>query len=91
MTREEYIGIVNENIEDNDKAVKVLEAFDDYVKENDGENLRGEIEKLTGERDDILRRYRERFSEGNTVEDNTGGSLVEDEDEDEIIDIKELD
>lgn len=93
MTREEFISVINENIEDNEKAVKVLEAFDDYSKGIDVEGLSAEIEKIRSEKDEILARYRERFSEGNTVgePDNSDETTTEDEDEDEIIDIKELD
>ena len=93
MTREEFISVINENIEDNEKAVKVLEAFDDYSKGIDVEGLSAEIEKIRGEKDEILARYRERFSEGNTAgePDNSDETTTEDEDEDEIIDIKELD
>ena len=93
MTREEFIRIVNENIEDNERAVIVLEAFDDYSKGIDVDGLSAEIERIRGEKDEILARYRERFSEGNTVSepDNSKETRTEDEDEEEIIDIKELD
>lgn len=95
MTKEEVIAAINEGIEDNEKAVKVLEAFDDYVKENNTAELQAKLDAMTGERDDALRRYRERFTAGSTVEEETGGSLVEPEVEKEVtdenvIDVEEL-
>ena len=90
MTKEEVISMINDSIEDNEKAVKILEAFDDYTKENDTITLQGEITRLEGERDDVLRRYRERFAEGETVTEETGGSEVEPETEEEIIDVDEI-
>lgn len=92
MTKEEFIAVINENIEDDTKAVVFLEAFDDYVKTNDSETLKGEIARLESERDDVLRRYRERFSAGETVTepDNADASVTIDEDEEEVIDVKEL-
>lgn len=91
MTKEEVIAAINEGIEDNEKAVKVLEAFDDYVKENNTAELQAALDKMTGERDDALRRYRERFSAGSTVDDETGGSLVEPEVEPEVTDENVID
>lgn len=95
MTKDEVIAIINEGIEDNDKAVKVLEAFDDYVKENDVSELQAKLDAMTGERDDVLRRYRERFTAGEPGTEETGGSLVEAEVEpegtdEEVIDVEEL-
>lgn len=96
MTKDEVIAIINEGFseEDNAKAVKILEAFDDYVKENDTAALQAALDSMTGERDDALRRYRERFTAGSTADEETGGSLVEPEVEkevtEEVIDIEEL-
>lgn len=90
MTKEEVIAIINEGIEDNEKAVKVLEAFDDFVKENDTTEMQAELESMTSERDEILQRYRERFSAGNTVDEPDQGSEVEEEKEEEVIDVTEL-
>jgi hypothetical protein len=94
MTKEEVIAIINEGIEDNEKAVKVLEAFDDYTKENDMSELQAKLDTVTGERDDALRRYRERFTAGSTVDEETGGSQVEPEVEpeetDDVIDVEKL-
>lgn len=94
MTKEEVIAAINEGIEDNEKAVKVLEAFDDYVKENNMEELQAKLDAMTSERDDALRRYRERFTAGSTADEETGGSLVEPEVETEtdenVVDVEEL-
>ena len=90
MTKEEVIAIINEGIEDNEKAVKVLEAFDDYVKENDMSGMQAKLDEMTAARDEILTRYRERFSAGNTVDEPDQGSEVEEEKEEEVIDITEL-
>lgn len=97
MTKDEVIAIINEGFseEDNEKAVKILEAFDDYVKENDVSELQAKLDAMTGERDDALRRYRERFTAGSTADEETGGSLVEPETElevtdEEVIDVEEL-
>ena len=90
MTKEEVIAIINEGIEDNEKAVKVLEAFDDYVKENDMSGMQAKLDEITAARDEILTRYRERFSAGNTVDEPDQGSEVEEEKEEEVIDITEL-
>jgi len=91
MTKEEVIAAINEGIEDNEKAVKVLEAFDDYVKENNTTELQAALDAMTSERDDALRRYRERFTAGSTVDDETGGSLVEPEVEKEVTDENVID
>ena len=94
MTKEEVIAIINEGIEDNEKAIKVLEAFDDYTKENNTDELNAKLATVTGERDDALRRYRERFTAGSTADEETGGSIaepeVEPEETDNVIDIEEL-
>lgn len=95
MTKEEVIAAINEGIEDNEKAVKVLEAFDDYTKENNTAELQAALDAMTVERDDALRRYRERFTAGSTVDDETGGSIVEPEVEKEttdenVIDVEQL-
>lgn len=63
MTREEYIALINEEIgEDNEKAVRILEGFDDYTKMYTDNTT--ELEKLRQEKEDILKRYRDRFSDG---------------------------
>lgn len=92
MTKEEFIKIINENITEDEKAVVFLEAFDDYVKANDTSEYEKRIAEITSERDSILKKYRDRFSEGNTVDEPDNGVHTEydDEQEDEIIDVKEL-
>lgn len=92
MTRDEFIKIINDNIDDDSKAVIFLEAFDDYVKENDVSEYEKKITEITADRDNILRKYRERFSEGNTVDepnDSDNTDIIE-EKEPEVIDVKEL-
>ena len=92
MTREEFIKIINENIDDDGKAVIFLEAFDDYVKANDVSEYEKKITEITMERDNILRKYRDRFSEGNTVDEpnDSDNTDTTEEKEREVIDIKEI-
>lgn len=92
MTKEEFIKIINENVKEDEKAVVFLEAFDDYVKTNDPSEYEKRIADITNERDSILKKYRDRFSEGSTVDEppNSAHTEYDDEQEDEIIDVKEL-
>lgn len=85
MTREEYIKLINDEIgEDNEKAVRLLEGFDDYSKLYiDTET---ELEKLRQERDDILKRYRDRFSDG----DKNDTVDVQPDNEEIVIDTTEI-
>lgn len=91
MTKDEFIRIINENLENDEKAVVVLEAFDDYVNENSPEEYERKLTEMTEARDDILRRYRERFTAGEPGTDETGGSQKEEEKEEiDVIDVREL-
>jgi hypothetical protein len=91
MTKDDFIKIINENLENDEKAVIILEAFDDYVNENSPDEYERKLTEMTAARDDILRRYRERFTAGEPGTDETGGSQKEEEKEEiDVIDVREL-
>lgn len=93
-SKEELKNRVNELIEDNDIAIQLLEDIEDSFV--DSENNQ-DYEELKSKYDELQKKYRERFTEVKTEdkkedkkEDKTEDNKIEEVDEKEVVDIKEI-
>ena len=91
LSKEELKKKIDEKIEDEDLKIELLEDIEDSVdvmKEDETEKVeKTAYDEVVAERDEIKRKYKERFLNGEEQSEK-----VEEEDlkEEEIIDVKEI-
>ena len=92
LSKEELKKKIDEKIEDEDLKIELLEDIEDSVdvmKEDETEKVeKTAYDEVVAERDEIKRKYKERFLNGEEQSDE----VKEEEDlkEEEIIDVKEI-
>lgn len=93
LSKEELKKKIDEKIENEDLKIELLEDIEDSVdvmKEDETEKVeKTAYDELVAERDEIKRKYKERFLNGEEVKED---EKEDDEDlkEEEIIDVKEI-
>lgn len=92
LSKEELKKKIDEKISDDDIKIELLEDIEDSfeVKEDESEKVeKTAYDEVVAERDEIKRKYKERFLQGSEKEE-----LEETEDEElkeeEVIDVKEI-
>lgn len=96
LNKDELLKKISEKVENEDVSIELMEDISDSFDETDSESLKSEYEskiaELTSELEDVKRKYKERFTDGNKVEDKVEDEKVEDVEleEKEVIDINEI-
>lgn len=86
MTKEEVKEIINKHIEDNEKAVLILEEIDDFVETDNSETIESEYRQKYEE---LLQKYRDRFMNGEPVKDENE-DVKEISEKEKVVDITEI-
>ena len=92
LNKEELKKKIDEKISDDDLKIELLEDIEDSIDVSENETEKVEktaYDEVVAERDEIKRKYKERFLKGEEVKEDT----EEDEEElkeEEIIDVKEI-
>ena len=92
LNKEELKKKIDEKISDEDLKIELLEDIEDSidVSENETEKVdKTAYDEVVAERDEIKRKYKERFLKGEEVKEDT----EEDDEElkeEEVIDVKEI-
>lgn len=94
LSKDELKAKVNELVEDNDKAIELLEAIEDSVESGEVntskiDELQNKLDETQGKLDDMTEKYKQRFLEGDKKPEEKTEEKEEVE-EKEIIDIKEI-
>ena len=91
LSKEELKKKISEVVADEDTQIALLEDIEDsFVESEDGDKVeKTAYDEVVAERDEIKRKYKERFLKGDNVEDE---DKEDDEElkEEEVIDIKEI-
>lgn len=92
LSKEELKKKIDEKISDDDLKIELLEDIEDSidVSEDDTEKVeKSAYDEVVAERDEIKRKYKERFLQGNESEEK---EKEDDEElkEEEVIDVKEI-
>lgn len=95
LSKEELKKKIDEKIEDEDLKIELLEDIEDSVDISEDETEKVEktaYDEVVAERDEIKRKYKERFLSGEEVKENTEESEESEESEEteEVIDVKEI-
>lgn len=91
LNKEELKKKIDEKISDEDLKIELLEDIEDSIDVSENETEKVEktaYDEVVAERDEIKRKYKERFLKGEEVKEDT----EEDEElkEEEVIDVKEI-
>lgn len=91
LSKEELKKKIDEKISDDDLKIELLEDVEDSIDVSEDETEKVEktaYDEVVAERDEIKRKYKERFLKGEEVKEDT----EEDEElkEEEVIDVKEI-
>ena len=95
LSKEELKKKIDEKISDDDVKIELLEDIEDSfeVKEDESEKVeKTAYDEVVAERDEIKRKYKERFLNGSEEKEETKEEEKEDEGlkEEEVIDVKEI-
>ena len=97
LSKEELKKKIDEKIEDEDLKIELLEDIEDSVdiaEEDETEKVeKTAYDEVVAERDEIKRKYKERFLSAEEVKENTEESEDSEESEEtteEVIDVKEI-
>lgn len=91
LNKEELKKKIDEKISDEDLKIELLEDIEDSidVSENETEKVdKTAYDEVVAERDEIKRKYKERFLKGEEVKEDTEDD--EELKEEEVIDVKEI-
>ena len=91
LNKEELKKKIDEKISDEDLKIELLEDIEDStdVSENETEKVdKTAYDEVVAERDEIKRKYKERFLKGKEVKEDTEDD--EELKEEEVIDVKEI-
>ena len=91
LTKDELKTKVSELVEDNDKAIELLESIEDSVDVADTsvqDELQKKLDETQAKLDDLTEKYKQRFLQGDTrdVKEETKEELKEQD----VIDIREI-
>lgn len=91
LTKDELKTKVSELVEDNDKAIELLESIEDSVDVADTsvqDDLQKKLDETQAKLDDLTEKYKQRFLQGDTrdVKEETKEELKEQD----VIDIREI-
>ena len=91
LSKEEFKKKIDEKISDEDLKIELLEDIEDSMEvSDDSEKVeKSAYDEVVAERDEIKRKYKERFFEG-TEEKEEEKEDVEELKEEEVIDVKEI-
>ncbi len=92
LSKDELIEKINEKVMDEDVKIELMEDITDSV-ETEGstnEEDKQRIEELETKYKDLQEKYKERFLNSNTKEDKEDKEEMIDNEEEKIIDIKEI-
>lgn len=91
LSKEELKKKIDEKIADDDLKIELLEDIEDSVDVSDDTEKvdKTAYDEVVAERDEIKRKYKERFLKGND-EEKEEKEDVEELEEEEIVDIKEI-
>lgn len=96
LSKEELKKKIDEKIEDEDLKIELLEDIEDSVDIAEDETEKVEktaYDEVVAERDEIKRKYKERFLSAEEVKENSSEETEETEeaeDTEEVIDVKEI-
>lgn len=88
LTKDELKSKVNELVEDNDKAISLLEDIEDSVDTSENQELQQKLDEVQGKLDDLTEKYKQRFLQGETKDNKQ--DYKEELKEANIIDIREI-
>lgn len=92
LSKEELKKKISEVVADEDTQIALLEDIEDsFVESEDGDKVeKTAYDEVVAERDEIKRKYKERFLKGDNVEDEDSKEDDEELKEEEVIDVKEI-
>lgn len=92
LSKEELKKKISEVVADEDTQIALLEDIEDsFVDSEDGDKVeKTAYDEVVAERDEIKRKYKERFLKGDDVEDEDAKEDDEELKEEEVIDVKEI-
>ena len=88
LTKDELKNKVSELVEDNDKAISLLEDIEDSVDTTKEDELQGKLNEVQGKLDDLTEKYKQRFLQGETRQPKE--ETKEELKEEDVIDIREI-
>lgn len=89
LSKDELKQKIDEKISDEDLKIELLEDIEDTIDSSEDETEKVEktaYDEVVAERDEIKRKYKERFLQGNDKEETKDDELKEEE----VIDVKEI-
>ena len=92
LSKEELKKKIDEKISDEDLKIELLDDIEDSIDIwDDSEKVeKTAYDEVVAERDEIKRKYKERFLKGDDVEDEDAKEDDEELKEEEVIDVKEI-
>ncbi len=92
LSKEEFKSKIDEKISDEDLKIELLEDIEDSMDvSDDSEKVeKSAYDEVVAERDEIKRKYKERFFKGEEKEESEDEEKEEELKEEEIIDVKEI-
>lgn len=93
LSKEELKKKIDEKISDDDLKIELLEDIEDSIDVSEDETEKVEktaYDEVVAERDEIKRKYKERFLKGEEVKEYENKEDDEELKEEEVIDVKEI-
>lgn len=91
LSKEELKTKIDEKISDDDLKIELLEDIEDSFESDSEEKVsKEEFEKVVSERDEIKRKYKERFLSNEDPKDEKEETEETGLEENEVIDVKEI-
>lgn len=93
LNKEELKKKIDEKISDDDLKIELLEDIEDSIDVSENETEKVEktaYDEVVAERDEIKRKYKERFLKGEEVKEDENKEDDEELKEEEVIDVKEI-
>ena len=92
LSKDELISKINEKVMDEDVKIELMEDIADSVEAEGSTNEEDKqrIEELETKYKDLQEKYKERFLNSNTKENKEDKEMIENEEKDKTIDIKEI-
>lgn len=94
LSKEELKQKIDEKIENEDLKIELLEDVEDsfdVIEEDETEKVeKTAYDEVVAERDEIKRKYKERFLKGEEVKEDENKEDDEELKEEEVIDVKEI-
>ena len=91
LSKEELKAKIDEKISDDDLKIELLEDIEDSLESDSEEKVsKEEFEKVVSERDEIKRKYKERFLSNEDPKDEKEETEETGLEQNEVIDVKEI-